>query len=82
MFILPTIRYCMRAIIKHVFYYFSVLSQVGLSLMIGSIPLKLLKKVRLQNKHGYYQRAVINGASTVLTFTVTLLTNIFFPFLD
>ena len=33
--------------------------------MIGGIPLKLLKNVRLQIESGYYQRAVINGASTV-----------------
>ena len=57
--------YRTRTIINRSFYYFFILSQVGLSLMIGGIPLKLLKRVRLQNKSGYYEIVVIDGASTV-----------------
>ena len=57
--------YRTRAINNRGFYYFFILSQVGLSLMIGGIPLKLLIIVGLSYKSGYYQRAVINGTSTV-----------------
>ena len=66
--------YHTRPIINRSFYYFFILSQVGLSLMIGGIPLKLLKNVRLQTKSGYYQRAVINGASTVDQFWASIKT--------
>ena len=52
-------KYRKRSIINRDFYYFFTLSHVGFSLMIGGIPVKLLKMC------SYKTRAVNNVASTV-----------------